>query len=89
MALATILPQHLVRHINKFMYYTEEQRLLNFKGFYCNNRYVLKHIRYMYNIYSECFVVNVRHHTLKRLSDEINFYEYLLSNQSLIDIRVP
>lgn len=87
--MATLLPQHLVRHIYTYMYYTKEQRLLNFREFYCNNRYVLKHIRYLHDIYSDCFVVDMRARTLKRMRDRLNFYEYLLSNQSLIDIRVP
>ena len=89
MELCTVLPICIVRHIYGFMYYNKKQYYNNFIKFYCSNRLVLKHIKYLHSIYSECFVVNVRHHTIQRMTDHMNFYEYVLSNQQLIDIRVP
>ena len=79
MAMTTLLPQHLIRHIYTYMYYTKEQRLLNFREFYFKNRVVLRNIKNMYEMYDESFIISTRMKTVERLRSRMAFYEYVLS----------
>ena len=89
MELCTKLPICIVRHIYGFMYYNKKQYYNNFIKFYCNNRYVLKQIKYLHEIYSDGIVISLQNYSVIPMSEKMKFYEYVLSNQSLIDIVVP
>ena len=71
------------------MYYNKKQYQTNFIKFYCNNRYVLKQIRYLNEIYKDGIVINIQNYSVTPMSEKMKFFEYILNNQSLIDIVVP
>lgn len=89
MELCTVLPISIVRYIHGFMYYNKKQYYKNFIKFYCNNRFVLKQIKYLNEIYNDCIVISLQNYSVIPMTEHMSFYQYLLSNQSLIDIVVP
>ena len=73
------LPVPITRNIHRYLYYSQEQHYENFTNFYFKNRLVIKNIKNMYEMYNDCFIINIRMKTVERLRDHMTFYRYMLS----------
>ena len=73
------LPVPITRNIHRYLYYSQEQHYENFINFYFKNRVVLRNIKNMYEMYNDCFIINIRMKTVERLRDHMAFYRYMLS----------